>query len=90
MADEGSDTLWEGFQKLQETLNGLACGDSSCCIARRGGMSTNGGCRCFQRGTSCRDCREYSQRAQRAIQLLRRQVRMLKDALELREKEVVK
>jgi hypothetical protein len=38
------------IEETEARLREICCGDNSCSIWRRGGMGTNGGCRCFDRG----------------------------------------
>jgi hypothetical protein len=44
------------------------CGDNSCLAAHpKGGMRTNGGCRCFQATHSYQESKEMSLRARKAV-----------------------
>lgn len=39
---------WDEIKKIAERISKLDCGDSSCLFAKnKGGMRTNGGCRCL-------------------------------------------
>jgi hypothetical protein len=52
---------------------GVGCGDNSCMFGPRGGMGTNGGCRCFERTDGNRTREEIERRAAvgRGLRLLR-------------------
>lgn len=47
---------------------GIGCGDNSCVWGSRGGMGTNGGCRCFDTtGPMTDQNRQERRRARRAV-----------------------
>jgi hypothetical protein len=51
----------------------IDCGDNSClCASKRGGMRTNGGCRCFKAGHDYAENRAMAQRARLAVTYWRR------------------
>ena len=67
--------LSKELQKVSEVVAKMDCGDSSCLFAvKKGGMRTNGGCTCFDRGPN----------GQLVATLL---IEMLPDLLELAQKE---
>ena len=66
-------------RKIDAELQQLACCDSSCCIRKPRGMSTNGGCRCLMVGDLLPVERS---RIRRALNLRQEQVKLLTAMLE--------
>jgi hypothetical protein len=64
---------------------GIGCGDSSCAWGSRGGMATNGGCRCLERETPSVEAREQRLAIRQGIHRLRELVDHPKVALALDE-----
>lgn len=59
--------LEKAARELAKLTDGLDCGDNSCRFARdKGGMRTNGGCRCWERLTDP----EYSSKLRRIVSVL--------------------